>query len=90
MDFEWSLFSGKDATPDEVAESFEDPFSVRLFPDQGAIADQSRYFCLGMTLRNRGIFSLYSTNGKQAKVIAAREMSEEELFFYNRKVREFM
>ena len=90
MEFDWSLFSGKNVTSDEAAESFEDPFNVRLFPDQGDIAGQSRFFCLGMTLRNRGVFSVYSTNGKQIKVLTAREMSEEEQFFYNRKVRESM
>jgi uncharacterized DUF497 family protein len=89
MEFDWSLFHGEGVTLDEVAEGFEDPFCIRLLPDRGAIAEHSRYFCLGMTLRNRGVFALYSTNGKQIKVLTARPMTEEESFFYNRKVREY-
>lgn len=89
MEFDWTLFSGKEVSLEEAAESFEDPFSVRLWPDRGDIAEHSRYFCLGMTLRGRGIFSVYSTNGKQIKVLAARALTEEEAFFYNRKAREY-
>ena len=90
MDFDWSLFTSKEVKPDEVAESFEDPFSLRLMPDAGPIAEQSRFFCLGMSLRNKALFSVYSSNGRQIRVIASREMTEQELFFYNRKTKEFL
>ena len=90
MEFDWSLYNSEELKPDEVAESFEDPFSLRFMPDAGAIADQSRFFCLGMSLRSRGLFSVYSSNGKQIRVLAAREMSEQEVFFYNRKTKEFL
>jgi len=90
MDFDWALFQGQGVTVEEVSESFEDPFCIRLLPDRGAIAEHSRYFCLGMTLRGKGVFSVYSTNGKQVKVLAARTMAEEETFFYNRKAREYL
>ncbi|NJK92861.1 MAG: hypothetical protein HC904_14200 [Blastochloris sp.] len=90
MDFEWSMFSAQEVRAEEVAESFEDPYSVRLMPDQGAISEMNRFFCLGMTLTSRGIFSVYSSNGKQVKVVAARQMTPEEEFFYNRKVREYL
>ncbi|MDD5262234.1 MAG: hypothetical protein PHD76_10360 [Methylacidiphilales bacterium] len=88
MEFDWSIFTPTGTHPDEVAESFEDPFSLRLMPDAGAIADQSRFFCLGMSLRKKALFSVYSSDGKQIRILASREMTEEELFFYNRKTRE--
>jgi hypothetical protein len=90
MEFDWTFFQGREVTVEEVSESFEDPFCIRLLPDRGAIAEHSRYFCLGMTLQGRGVFALYSTNGKQVKVLAARPMAEEETFFYNRKAREYL
>lgn len=90
MEYDWTPFQGREITADEVAESFEDPFCVRLLPDRGHIAEQSRFFCLGMTLRGRGVFSVYSTNGKQVKVFAARPMTEDEEFFYQRKAREYL
>ncbi len=90
MDFDWTAFDAEGVTPEEVAETYEDPFSVRLLPDRGPIAEQSRFFCLGMTLRNRGVFSVYSSNGKQIRVLVAREMTEEEQFYYNRKTREYL
>jgi uncharacterized protein len=90
MEFDWSFFATKDVRPEEVAESFEDPYSIRLMPDKGAISETNRFCCLGMSLSNRGVFSVYSSNGKQVKVVAARAMTEEEEFFYNRKVREFL
>jgi uncharacterized protein len=90
MEFDWSFFASREVRSEEVAESFEDPYSVRLMPDQGVIAETSRFCCLGMSLNNRGIYSVYSSNGKQVKVVVAREMTPEEEFFYNRKVREFL
>lgn len=88
MDFDWSLYNSEEVKSDEVAESFEDPFSLRFMPDAGFIADQSRFFCLGMSLRNKGLFSVYSSNGSQIRVLASREMTEQEVFFYNRKTKE--
>lgn len=90
MEFDWSLFHAEGVTQEEIAEAFEDPFCVRLLPDRGPIADHSRYFCLGMTLRGRSLFCIYSTNGKLTKVVAARPMTAEEAFFYNRKSREYL
>lgn len=90
MEYDWTSFQSTEVKPDEVAESFEDPFCVRLMPDRGAIAEQSRFFSLGMTLRGRGIFSVYSTNGKLVRVISARGMTPDEEFFYQRKAREYL
>jgi uncharacterized DUF497 family protein len=90
MDFDWNNYHAEGISQEEIAESFEDPFCVRLLPDRGPIAGQSRYFCLGMTLRGRALFCVYSTNGKLIRVRAARPMTAEEAFFYNRKSREYL
>ena len=70
----------------EVEESFEDPFAVRLLPDSSRFAAQSRYFNLGVSSGGTGVFSVYRTNGKQIRVIFARPFETEEKFFYQRKV----
>jgi uncharacterized DUF497 family protein len=70
----------------EVEESFEDPFAVRLLPDTPRFAAQARYFNLGMSAGGTGVFSVYRTNGKQLRVIFARGMEPEERYFYQRKL----
>ena len=92
MEFEWSNppFKEKDApTLREIEESFEDPFGLRLFPDHARFVTESRTFCLGRTVTGRGIFSVYRADGKKIRVIAARPMTEEEDFFYDRKAQEY-
>jgi uncharacterized protein len=93
MDFDWSdpPFNPKDApTIHEIEESFEDPHGIRLFPDSARFAKESRAFCLGKTLSGRGILSLYRSDGKKVRVISARQMTEEEDYFYDRKVSQWM
>ena len=88
MDFDWtdSPFDVKQGPSTlEVEESFEDPHGIRLFPDSQRFAVESRTFCLGKTLNGRGIFSVYRSDGKRVRVIAVREMTTEEDYFYNRK-----
>ncbi len=92
MDFDWSdpPFNPKDApTIQEIEESFEDPLGIRLFPDSARFAKESRTFSMGRTLTGRGIFSVYRSDGKRIRVIAARPMSEEEEYFYDRKAQEW-
>jgi uncharacterized DUF497 family protein len=88
MDFDWTIFSAPDITPNDVAESFEDPFSLRLLPDAIRFAQQARYFCLGRTLSGKPIFSVYTSTGKIVRVITTRGMTDEEIFFYDRKSKE--
>lgn len=91
MDFDWSdpPFSPKDApTIREIEESLEDPHGLRFFPDSPRFAKSSRTFALGKTLAGRGIFCVYRTDGKKVRVIAARQMTEEEDTFYERKAQE--
>ena len=92
MDFDWSNlpFDGEEApTMREIEEAFEDPHSLRLFPDAPRFAEESRAFCLGKTLNGRGIFSVFRADGKRVRVICARTMTEEEDYFYERKLREW-
>jgi hypothetical protein len=88
MEFNWDMYQGFDVTHEEVAESFEDPFSLRFLPDEGDIADHSRFICLGKGLTGKGVVSIYKSTGKMVSVLVAREMAEEEEFFYNRKSKE--
>ena len=73
-------------TLQEIEESFEDPFAIRLLPDSPRFSVQARYFNLGVSAGGDGIFSVYRTNGKQARVLYARPFEPEERFFYQRKV----
>jgi uncharacterized DUF497 family protein len=88
MEFEWSLYKSAKPSPDEIAESFEDPFSLRLLPDSYRFASQNRFFSLGCSNEGEGIFSVYTSTGKVVRVLAARRMTEEETYFYGRKSKE--
>jgi len=87
MDFDWNNppFSSS-LTLQEIEESFEDPFAIRLLPDSPRFSVQGRFFNLGMSVSGAGIFSVYRTNGKQVRVIHARTFEPEERFFYQRKM----
>jgi len=92
MDFDWSAQQFGDAdfpSIREIEESFEDPMGIRLFPDSPRFAKESRAFCLGRTLNGQGIFTVYRSDGKKVRVIAARAMTPEEEYFYDRKVNEW-
>ena len=73
MEFDWIdvPFDLKTITPKEIEESFEDPFGLRLLPDGVEDDAKARYFNLGKSIGDRAIFS--------------REMTPEELSFYDRK-----
>ncbi|HWH68623.1 MAG TPA: hypothetical protein VNT26_04525, partial [Candidatus Sulfotelmatobacter sp.] len=73
-------------TLQEIEESFEDPFAIRLLPDSPRFAVQARFFNLGQSVGGVGIFSVYRTNGKQVRVLYARPFQPEERFFYQRKL----
>ncbi len=93
MDFDWSdpPFSPKDApTIREIEEAFEDPHGLRFVPDSLRFAKASRAFCLGQTLTGRGLFCVYRADGKKVRVISARQMTEEEQNYYDRKVAEWI
>ena len=89
MEFDWnnSPFElDRSLTKQEVEESFEDPFAVRLMPDTPRFALQARFFNVGMSANGVGVFSVYRTNGKMIRVLYARVMEAEERYFYQRRV----
>ena len=90
MEFDWinPSFDLKSPLPREIEEAFEDPFSLRLAPDEKSFTAQARYFCLGKTMDGKGIFSIYRSNGNQTRVICARPFVPEEEHFYERKKQE--
>lgn len=91
MEFDWinqPFDLQKPFIPREIEESFEDPFSARVAPDAKPFLVQARYLCFGKTIDGRGIFSLYRSNGNQARVILSRPFTPEEEHFYERKKQE--
>jgi len=89
MEFDWNnppFNLDSSLTLQEIEESFEDPFAIRLLPDSPRFSVQTRFFNLGMSVGGTGIFSVYRTNGKQIRVIHARQFQPEERFFYQRKM----
>ena len=89
MEFDWNnppFNLDSSLTLQEIEESFEDPFAIRLLPDSPRFSVQTRFFNLGVSVAGTGIFSVYRTNGKQIRVIFARAFVPDEQFFYQRKV----
>lgn len=89
MEFDWNnppFNLDSSLTLQEIEESFEDPFAIRLLPDSPRFSVQTRFFNLGVSVSGVGIFTVYRTNGKQVRVIHARQFQPEERFFYQRKV----
>ena len=86
MDFDWldAPFDLKAIPPKEIEESFEDPFSLRILPDS-ANESAARYFNLGKSMAGRPIFTVFWTDGKSYRAIFAREMTGEEVHFYDRE-----
>ncbi len=75
--------------PRELEEALEDPFAVRLVPDNDRADGESRFYALGRTVSDRYLFMSFWTDGKTTRVIASREMTEGEQKFYDRKYAEF-
>ena len=71
-------------TPRELEEILEDPFAIRFLPDADREDGEARYYTLGRTVGDRHIFAAFWTDGKIARIHAAREMTESELRFYQR------
>lgn len=88
MEFDWNNppFELGSLNQQEVEESFEDAFAVRLMPDSPRFGVQARFFNLGMSAGGIGIVSVYRTNGRLVRVLLARPFEAEERFFYQRKM----
>lgn len=86
IDVQFDLRSIK---PRELEEAFEDPFSIRFLPDNDRSDGANRYYSLGRTVADRYLFFCFATDGKTIRVVAARDMTESEQKFYDRKYAEF-
>ncbi len=89
MEFDWNnppFNLDNSLTLPAIEESFEDPFAVRLMPDSPRFAKQARFFNLGVAANGLGIFTVYRTNGKQARVVFARPFEPEDKLFYQKKL----
>jgi uncharacterized DUF497 family protein len=89
MEFDWNNSPFEldgSLTVRDIEESFEDPFAVRLMPDSPRFGVQARFFNLGRSAAGTGIFSIYRTNGKIVRVICARVFTDQESYFYQRRL----
>ena len=82
-------FDLKEIKPREIEEALEDPFAVRLLPDQERADGESRYYALGRTVEDRYLFLCYRTDGKNVRVVVARDLTDAEKKYYDRKYAEF-
>ena len=74
MEFDWQepSFETTDVSSKEIEESFEDPFALRLLPDGEYAEINNRFFCLGSSVSNRLLFSLFWTDGKKYRVLCVK------------------
>jgi uncharacterized protein len=89
LDFTDTPFDTKVFKPHEIEEVFEDPFSIRLLPDTERADGEARYYMIGRTIGNRGLFLAFWSDGKKARVVSARELVDDESSYYDRKLAEF-
>jgi len=82
-------FDLRNLKPHELEETLEDPFGVRFLPDIERPDGASRFYALGRTVADRYLFIAFWTDGKVIRAVAARDMSESEQRFYDRKYAEF-
>lgn len=87
MEFDWIDADQKrlKVSPKDIEECFEDPFALKLLPDDRPDDAAARYFSLGKTLNGLGVFSVFWTDGKRYRIICARPMTEVENDYYERK-----
>ncbi len=88
LDFTDTPFDTKAIKPHEIEEVFEDPFSIRLLPDNERSDGEARFYLIGKSIANRGLFLSFWSDGKKARVISARELASDEESYYERKLAE--
>jgi len=75
--------------PREIEEVMEDPFTIRMIPDHERADGESRYFMIGRTIADKYLFLCLRSDGKKARIISVREMTESETRFYDRRYANF-
>jgi uncharacterized protein len=79
----------KEYKPREIEEVMEDPFTVRILPDYDREDGESRYYMIGRTIADRYLFICFWTDGKKARILAVRDLTESEKRFYDRRYADF-
>ena len=72
MEFDWNnppFNLDSSLTLQEIEESFEDPFAIRLLPDSPRFSTQTRYFNLGVSASGSGVFSVRGLEHNQRWVL---------------------
>ena len=82
-------FDLKGIKPREIEEALEDPFAVQFLPDRDRSDGETRYYALGRTVADRYLFLCFCSDGKKARVVASRELTEGERKYYDRKYAEY-
>ncbi len=82
-------FDLKDIKPREIEEALEDPFAVRFLPDQDRGDGETRYYALGRTIVDRYLFLCFWSDGKNVRVVTARNLTEGERKYYDREYAEY-
>lgn len=75
--------------PREIEEVMEDPFTVRMLPDHDRADGEPRYYMIGRTIADRYLFLSLKADGKKARIIAVRDMTDSETRFYDRRYASF-
>lgn len=89
LEFTDTPFDTKATKPHEIEEVFEDPFSLRLIPDHDRADGEARFYLIGKTIGNRGLFLAFWSDGKRARVVSARDLTPDEEAYYERRLAEF-
>jgi len=84
-----AAFDLSQITPLEIEECLEDPYALRVLPDVEHGAKQTRYYLVAKTLLDRALFLSFTTNGKIARIIYARNASGLETGYYERLLAEY-
>lgn len=84
-----AAFDLKHISPAEVEECLEDPYALRVLPDVEHGTKSIRYYLIGKSFHGRALFLSFTTNGKIARIIFARDATEVEASFYDRQLAEF-
>jgi len=88
IDFAHSSFDKDTYSARQIEECFEDAFGVRLLPEEVNWTNEARYFLLARDLGGQGLFIVFWSDGKLLRIIAVREMSDQEQMFYQRMLLE--
>jgi uncharacterized DUF497 family protein len=89
MEFDWTnsaIGQNGDLTRQEVEESFKTPMAFDSFPTRPASRRNPAPSAWVRPWPVWAFFTVFRSDGKRLRVVAARKMTTEEQYFYERKV----